>query len=568
MGDTLKKVQPGQRLNIPAQTFNTFIDAARDYLQRRQNTGGDALAETRQMGVVLVKNTTGEDRGLFEILALDGPVYTPDDNEEGFKFRFALKGIKPDTDHFGNFAILLEPGKDGEIGRALVEGITPVKVQVETEGYGYADVCTDEGSEYLHLKSGPTGAAYILWIESGTGEKWAIVRVANLTATAQEAAIHGLKVTGVWKAWGVPWSGFEADGYITFVSGQFAFLDKSWVDPDPDNELYIKVTGPRGKNAPIGYRGIAEGDFIGWVAGDHFEPIPGSDPAECYDGEVVPFVGPEGALPDWGIVAGKGLKLEDPVPYDRKLHVELDDVRPGLEFDVDTDDGRLRVKPNEERGIKVTVSGVEVIPDTNQGIDVAASGIYAKLAQDPGLEFDSGGLKVKPNGNEAVHVDADGVGVSLENPGGLEFGGGGGLKVRPDTTRGLDLDASGVFVKIDPNYGLQFDGGGTIQVKTCCNRAVDLDAESGAVQLLIAGGAGHEVNESGLQFDGTNGVQLTRAWVCPTDPHIYYQPGVYWKWVGNPVNGWVAGTCPSYGKDFCLTLTGNCDGRIVSWCDH
>jgi len=29
MGDTLKKVQPGQRMVIPAQTFNRFIDAGK-----------------------------------------------------------------------------------------------------------------------------------------------------------------------------------------------------------------------------------------------------------------------------------------------------------------------------------------------------------------------------------------------------------------------------------------------------------------------------------------------------------------------------------------------------------
>ena len=31
MGDTLKKVKPGDPLAIPAEAFNTFIDAARDF---------------------------------------------------------------------------------------------------------------------------------------------------------------------------------------------------------------------------------------------------------------------------------------------------------------------------------------------------------------------------------------------------------------------------------------------------------------------------------------------------------------------------------------------------------
>jgi len=176
MGDTLKKVQPGQRMAIPAQTFNTFIDAARDYLGRRQNQGGDPLTEPRQAGVILVRNDTGEDRALFDTLGLDGPVYTPADNEEGFKFGYALKGIAPTAaDHAGNFAVCQEPIADGKIGRCLVQGVTPVKLNILREDHGFADV-VDDG----RLSSAPEGAAQILWKEGGTGEdKWALVRVAE-----------------------------------------------------------------------------------------------------------------------------------------------------------------------------------------------------------------------------------------------------------------------------------------------------------------------------------------------------------------------------------------------------
>ena len=34
MGDPLKRVQPGDPLKIPAETFNTFIDAAADFKAR------------------------------------------------------------------------------------------------------------------------------------------------------------------------------------------------------------------------------------------------------------------------------------------------------------------------------------------------------------------------------------------------------------------------------------------------------------------------------------------------------------------------------------------------------
>ena len=513
MGDPLKKVQPGQPLRIPAQTFNTFVDAARDFLQRQQNQGGDPLAEVRPAGVVLVKNTSGEDRGLFEILALDGPVYTPADNEEGFKFRFALKGAKPDSDHAGNFAVLLEPLKDGAIGRGLVQGITPAKVRVDEgeEDLEFADVCTDEGEECQHLRLTGRGAAQVLWREDGTGEKWALVRVSNVAPTTHEVTIHGLKVTGVWKAWGVPWSGFDADGYITFVSGKFAFLDKSWVDEESD-DLFIKVTGPRGKNAPIGYRGIAAGDFIGWVAGDYWEDIPGSG-GEVYDGEVLPFVGPEAALPSWEVKAGKGLALDDPVPYDRKLHVELEATKPGLKFDAETDAGRLMVKPNENRGVTVTADGVEVVVDTSRGIDVTVDGIRLKLADPAGLEFNGAGdLKVKPDTARGIDLAADGVRAVLEPDKGLEFGAGGGIAAKPDTTRGLDVDSSGLFVKVDDDGGLEHDANG-LRIKLAPTGAGGSGLGLSTDGLSVAAGRGLEIEDNsvhvelatdpGLEFDGS-----------------------------------------------------------------
>jgi hypothetical protein len=40
MGDHLKKVKSGDPLRLPAATFNTFIDASRDCLERQQNVGG------------------------------------------------------------------------------------------------------------------------------------------------------------------------------------------------------------------------------------------------------------------------------------------------------------------------------------------------------------------------------------------------------------------------------------------------------------------------------------------------------------------------------------------------
>jgi len=59
MGDPFKKVQRGDPLRIPAETFNTFIDAARDFQNRTQNRQSTHTPELRQTGTLLVKNGSG-----------------------------------------------------------------------------------------------------------------------------------------------------------------------------------------------------------------------------------------------------------------------------------------------------------------------------------------------------------------------------------------------------------------------------------------------------------------------------------------------------------------------------
>ncbi|HUS46166.1 MAG TPA: hypothetical protein VM219_09085 [Phycisphaerae bacterium] len=505
----LKRVRPGERLRIPADAYNAFVEAAQAHRGRQQGTGAERPARRLESrNVVPVKNTSGADQDRFAILGIDVPIFTPTDNLQEFQNRPALKGIVPTTaDHAGRFVVLLEPAKADVIVPGLMMGVTPVQVNITDENHQFADVADGETG---HLESGVAGAAQILWREGLVEEeewpqvKWAVVRVSNPAAAAQLAIIHGLKVTGVWTAWGEAWTDFDTHGYITFVSGKFAFLDKSWVDEESD-DLFIKVTGPRGKNTPIGYRGIAVNDFIGWAAGDYFEDIPDSG-GEVYDGEVVAFVGPEGALLNWGITAGKGLVLDNPVPYDRKIHVELEDTTPGLKFDEETDNGQLMVDPNTDKGITVGAAGVEakindgvaglrfggegnieVKPDATRGIDVAADGVRAKLAADGGLQFDGAGdLAVKPKPDAGIVVDADGVAVK--------------------PYFGIVLDANGVAVKPKPDSGIVVDVDG-VAVKPDAARAAGVDASGLHVRVPAAG------SRKGVIFtpDGELGAHVNMA---------------------------------------------------------
>ena len=172
MAAPARRAQPGEPLAIPAAVWNDLVTMLRE--RGWEGTLRPGGKSTDRDGLVLVRNSSGQDVDWFGVLAIDGVVYTPEDDESGFLGQPVLDGKKPTEDHRGRFVILLEPIAAGAIGRALVQGLVPVKVDVADEDHEFADVADGECG---HLASGTTGAAQILWKQAGTGTKWAIVRI-------------------------------------------------------------------------------------------------------------------------------------------------------------------------------------------------------------------------------------------------------------------------------------------------------------------------------------------------------------------------------------------------------
>jgi len=174
LSDDLKKVQTGDRMRIPAQTFNAFIDAAVDYKRRQRGVGRDGQRVHRQTGIILVRNDTGEDLDRFSAVGIAAPIIGPDDNEDEFKNRATAVGIKPIVpDHRGRFAVYIEPVKAGKIAPACVSGVIPCRINVDEETHERADVEHDSTT----LLTGHHGGAEILWKEEGEGLKWALVKI-------------------------------------------------------------------------------------------------------------------------------------------------------------------------------------------------------------------------------------------------------------------------------------------------------------------------------------------------------------------------------------------------------
>jgi len=196
----LKKVHPGDPMRIPASTYNLFVDAARNYQRNRMTRGaGHPRPGSTDSGVALFRNDSGADVGRYNVLGIDGVFPTYEENRQEFKHGPALLCSTPSAElHTGKFLITLEPAADGQFARGMVMGICCVQVYLEDLNHTWADVY--DGSRYS-LKSGPSGAAQILWREDVYG--WSLVRfpvrgsaAIEIPPTAQEKMAYMLRDYG------------------------------------------------------------------------------------------------------------------------------------------------------------------------------------------------------------------------------------------------------------------------------------------------------------------------------------------------------------------------------------
>lgn len=171
--------QPGDKFKPSAGMWNDMLSMLRWFKQNQQSAAAIPHQWARNFSTLPVKNASGSDVARGGILGIDDSLYAPTDNLDGFKNGPTLSCITPaQADHDGKFAVTLEPIEDGAIGRAVLDGLAVCQVSVTAgeEWYEYADVIDADAAK---LKLLPAGAAQVLWRETGTGAKWAIVRLGS-----------------------------------------------------------------------------------------------------------------------------------------------------------------------------------------------------------------------------------------------------------------------------------------------------------------------------------------------------------------------------------------------------
>lgn len=158
--DKEKKVSRGERLRIKASTFNDLLDLSRDHKRSKFNVGGfNPSALIRSNLGVLVYNSIGDDLTLpFQVVKIKQPLLDISEDVLNANVRPTFIGILPE-DTFDAIGITQEPIQDGEIGNAVINGITIVKVKFTAIDHTWANPVVGE-SDYL--ESAELGQARIL----------------------------------------------------------------------------------------------------------------------------------------------------------------------------------------------------------------------------------------------------------------------------------------------------------------------------------------------------------------------------------------------------------------------
>lgn len=228
----MRKALTGERLVIPAADWNQLIDSAnRSAHQHQPRQARQSLGAYLS---VSVRNDSGSDVDQFGVLKIGDPIITPTVNLQGWKNDPTFIGTTPSTTNpRTQFVVMQEPVKADRIGEGLLVGLTQVQVDVVNALHTRADV---KNSTLTMLQSNSYGRAEILWKESGTGTKWATVRMGEgfQRCLGKTDASHAKGASGTVSLYsGTPGSETDTTENLTGVWNKFAAIGSGkwvWVD--------------------------------------------------------------------------------------------------------------------------------------------------------------------------------------------------------------------------------------------------------------------------------------------------------------------------------------------------
>ena len=152
------KVASFQKYKIKASTMNAMIDAAQAEKGRLFGGGnaGESTADERA-GVIIVRNDSGSDLDVFDVVAIDALLTDPDVGEDHRSY--VHSALTPAAGYETKFGVVQEPIANGNCGKCMILGVTPVYIVRTSADDTSAIAGLTPGQNYL--TTGTSGAQII-----------------------------------------------------------------------------------------------------------------------------------------------------------------------------------------------------------------------------------------------------------------------------------------------------------------------------------------------------------------------------------------------------------------------
>ena len=224
---------------IPHQVWNRVVRNVNDLEAGKYGIVANSVGVARDLDVITIKNT-GLLLQAYSVVEITGIVFSPTGMSGAFQDTAAVTADIPSSNAVTTYAVTLEPIDAGKFGKAAASGIVPCRIDVSDASHKFAVAA--QNSVRLASKNG--GDSTIIWKESGTGLKWALVRLGSgggvvLGTVSQTWNKGGTATVTPQKGDGTEISGastFTAKNYFATVtvSGTpkrvaCALIDSTWV---------------------------------------------------------------------------------------------------------------------------------------------------------------------------------------------------------------------------------------------------------------------------------------------------------------------------------------------------
>jgi hypothetical protein len=204
-GDPLKRVLPGEPFAPSAAAWNAMIESARRIAQM-ESSSQRSLSPNVAPGLVRVRNSSGTALDAGDIVGFGDVLFTPTDNLDEFRFRPTVQATIPTrASHSAHFGVLAGAIPNNGIGYAQVSGLVACRVESlsTTVLPGCVEVRNNDATK-LSLVS--DGIARVVWRESGTGTKRAIILFSRVSTLRFFARITGSAlISGASYRWAYSW---------------------------------------------------------------------------------------------------------------------------------------------------------------------------------------------------------------------------------------------------------------------------------------------------------------------------------------------------------------------------